>query len=189
MITSGYELVTAFTNILLLIVSLFGYIKIKDKSWKLFYLLISIDSFLGVIVHGIVMSKTINDLLWVLLSILFTITINMFLIIFMKFKFKHVIIMSIILSIVMIIQLFLNMNFLLTFVIYIIAIFIMSTYFIIKNNYKNKNIILFGFLVQLIGGILLLCRVSFGLFNYNCICHTFTFLTLIILYIGIQKKD
>ena len=187
--TSGYELTTSITNIFIFVVSLFGYIKIHNKPWKTFYLLMTIDSFLGVIVHGLVMSKTVNDLLWVLLSILFTITVNMLLHIFINIKMKHVIMLSILLSVIMLTQLFLGMDFLLTFVIYIMLVFAISVYFIIKKNYKNKKLLLLGFGVQLIGGILLLCKTTISILNYNCICHLFTVATLIIFYIAIQKKD
>ena len=59
----------------------------------------SIDSLFGVIVHGIAMSETVNNILWMIMCILFTVTINMFLYLFMHFKIKSIIINSIIFSI------------------------------------------------------------------------------------------
>ena len=189
MITSGYELTTAITNVFIFLVSLFCYIKVNNKPWKNFFLFMCIDSFLGVIAHGIVMNKIVNDFLWIIISVLFTITINLFLNIILNIKMKHIILLSTTLSLIMLSQLFLNMNFLLTFTIYVLLIIIISVYYVIKKNLKNKYYILLGFLFQIIGGILLLCRVKIGLFNYNGIYHLFTTISLIPFYLGAQKKD
>ena len=83
-LTSGYELSTSITNILIFLVSLYGFITIKkDKLWKLFFLLMSIDSLMGVIVHGLVMTIELNTILWIIMAILFTITINTLFVIFL----------------------------------------------------------------------------------------------------------
>ena len=71
-ITSGYELTTSITNIFILIFSIFGYVEIKDKRWNFFFLCMILDSFIGTIVHGIVMSEQVYNLLWVFLAICFT---------------------------------------------------------------------------------------------------------------------
>ena len=187
--TSGYELTTAITNIFIFIVSLFCLFKIKSKPWKYFYLFMCIDSFMGVIAHGIKMSQKTNDIIWIILSILFTITINLLLYVFKNIKIKNVIILSSILSVIMLIQLFLNSNYLLTFVIYVLIAFLIIIYSVIKSNYKNQKYYLIGFIVQIIGGILMLFKTKIWILNHNGICHLFTVLTLIIFYLGIQKKD
>ena len=89
----------------------------------------------------------------------------------------------------MLIQLFLNSNYLLTFVIYVLIAFLIIIYFVIKSNYKNQKYFLIGFIVQIIGGILMLFKTKIWILNHNGICHLFTVLTLIIFYLGIQKKD
>ena len=187
MFTTGIELTTALTNVVIFIVSIFGYIKIKNKLWKMFYLLMSIDSFLGIIAHGIVMSQTVNNILWVILTIIFTITINMFLCIFGNMKLKTNYIMSGILSIILLLLFYLGKDYLLVFSYYCLIIVIISIYFIIKKM-KDKLWYLLGFASQIVGGILLLCRVSMGLINYNGIYHLFAALTLIFFYIGIKKS-
>ena len=66
MFTAGYELTTAITNLLIFIVGFYGIFKIKnDKLWKMFFILMSIDSLLGFIVHGFVMTLTTNIILWI----------------------------------------------------------------------------------------------------------------------------
>ena len=77
MLTGGYELTTAITNLIIFITSVFCYTRIKNnKLWKMFYLLMCLDSFMGVIVHGLNINNTVLNVLWIILSILFTITIN-----------------------------------------------------------------------------------------------------------------
>lgn len=190
MITSGYELTTAITNIFIFVVSLYALINIKiDKKWKFFFFLMTIDSFLGVVAHGIVMSKTVYDLLWMLLSIIFTITINTMFCIFMKYKFKYIIYLSLLLSIPLIIQVIVDADYILTFVVYTIMIFILSMYSVYKHGDDTKKWFLIGFIVQFIGGILMLSRVKLVSLNHNGICHLFMVIALILFYIGIRKKE
>ena len=187
-ITSGYELTTALTNVLIFIVSLFGSIKIKkDKSWKLFYILMSIDSFMGVIVHGFEMSTKLNNILWAILSILFVITINTLLTIFMKLRLRFVVILSIVVTIALLIQLLFDMNFILTFVLYVLLVMALTFYKILKSDIKNKRVFIIAYIVQVIGGIFLLAKVKFNYLNYNGICHIFIALTLILFYYSIKK--
>jgi hypothetical protein len=76
MFTSGYELTTALTNAIILLISLFCALKVKsNKLWRMFFILMFIDAFFGVIVHGFVMSINLNVVLWIILTIFFTITI------------------------------------------------------------------------------------------------------------------
>ncbi len=188
--TSGYELTTAITNALIFIVSLFCVIKIKNnKLWKLFFILMCIDSFLGVIVHGIVMSNKVNDILWVILTLFFTLTVNTLLCIYLKLSYKHIAILSILLAIVLFIQMMMNFNYLLTFDFYALFILLICTYFIIKDWNKGSIWIIIGFILQVIGGILMICKVKAKIINHNGIYHLFMVMTLICLYKGIINKE
>ena len=189
MFTSGYELTTALTNVLIFIVSLFGFFKIKEhKLWKFFFLCMSIDSFIGSIVHGIVLSSNIINILWVILAFCFTITVNTLLCIFMKNGFVHITILSILLSILLFVQMIYEMDFLLTFTFYVLIILFISLYYIIKEFNKYDLWIILGFVFQVIGGILMLCKCKFYSLNHNGIYHMFAVFTLICFYIGIKKK-
>ncbi len=188
MLTSGYELTTAITNLIIFITSVFCYTRIKNnKLWKMFYLLMCLDSFMGVIVHGLNINNTVLNVLWIILSILFTITINTLLCIFLKFKYKYIYILSVILSIILITFLLLNLDYILAFVLYVLVSFIVIGYFLIKNYSEKDKLILIGFIVQLIGGILMLCKMKFWILDYNGICHLFTAATLILFYLGIKR--
>ena len=165
MFTTGYELTTAITNVIICIVSIICLLKTNNKRWKPFYIFMAIDSFIGSIVHGVVMSTTVNTVLWVTLSILFVITANILLNLFMNTKPKNLIIASIAVIALLIIQLFLEMDYILTFVLYVILVFILCVCFIFKNKIKNKKWFLAGFIVQLIGGIFLLAKIRFNLID------------------------
>ena len=188
MLTSGYELSTSITNIFIFIVSIICFIKVKKNNlWKFFFLLMSIDSFLGVIVHGFVMSKMLNDILWVILALFFTISVNTLFCIFINLNIKHIFILSILLSILLCIQMLYGFNFLLTFTFYVLLILIISTYYILKK--ENKLYYLLGFVIQVIGGIFLLSRCKFPLINYNGVYHIFMAITLIFLYLGYKNEN
>ena len=88
-LTHGYDLTTAITNLFIFVTSVYGFIKIKNKKWKLFYLFMSIDSLLGALVHGIYLSMETSLILWLILAIFFTITINTLFSIFLKFKIRY----------------------------------------------------------------------------------------------------
>ncbi len=189
-LTSGYELTTAITNIFIFVVSLFGFFKIKnEKLWKFFFLLMSIDSFMGVIVHGISMSKHTNDILWAILSLMFTITINTMICIFMKLKIRHIICLSVLLTILLLTQLVFDMNFILTFTLYVLMTVLLSVYYILKDNYERKHIFLLGFIILVIGGVLMLSHVKVSILDHNGICHLFMAFTLILFLMGINYKE
>jgi len=186
--TSGYELTTALTNILIFIVSIYSYLNIKDKKWKLFFLLLTNDSFLGVIVHGIVMSIALHNILWVILTILFVLSTNTLLTIFVDIKSKIAILLSIALSIILLIEFYLGMKFLLTFTMYTLIVSIITFIFMIKNNnYKHKIYFILAYISQVIGGIFLLSDIELWLLNHNGFYHIFMALTILFFYIGIKK--
>jgi hypothetical protein len=64
---------------------------------------------------------------------------------------------------------------------------LVTFYKIVKSDLKNKKLFILGYIVQLIGGILLLIKIKLHYLNYNGICHIFTALTLLIFYIAIKK--
>lgn len=188
-LTTGYELTTALTNAVIFVVCVCGFITIKkEKLWKLFFFFMSIDSFLGVIVHGVAMSIQVNVILWIILSIFFTLTVNTFFVIFLKFKVRHIIILSILLTLFMMVQIYFDMDFIFSFTMYIMLIMIISIYYIIKDNLKNKKYFLIGFLVALIGGLLMLTHVKFWILDHNGICHMFLAVTMILFIIGLKKR-
>ena len=187
--TSGYELMTAITNLVIFITSVIIFINIKNnKTWSLFFKLIMIDSFLGIIVHGINMSNTLYDILWGILCILFVITFNILLHIFGNIKLKNIAITSILISIILVLEVLFNLNYVITFIIYAIIVVLSSIYLTIKNKYQNKEWFISGIVVQLIGVIPTFLKLGIGNFNHNCITHTFTLITIIIFYIGIKKS-
>lgn len=187
--TSGYELGTAITNVLICLVSLYGFINIKkDKMWKSFFAFMSIDSFIGSIVHGISMSIELNVLLWLILLVFFVITVNIFLALFLKLKVRHIILLSLALFLLMIILIYFGINFLLGFEFYVFLTMIINTYTIFKYNIKNKDYFLLGIVIQLIGGILLLTNFKEGYLDHNGIYHIFMAITMIMFYIGVKKN-
>ena len=186
-LTSGFELTTAITNVLILVVAFILFLIVKKSSmWKFFFLLVSIDAFFGIIVHSIVMTPRINEIFWVILSIMLSISINTLLGIFIKLDIKRVFILSELLSVLMMVQMLYSMNYLLSFVIYGIIVLFIITYYILKTD--NKIFYLSAFVIQLIGVILILCKLKISVINHNGICHLFTVVTLILLYLG-SKKD
>ena len=56
MFRSGYELLTGLTNILILIVSLYSFIRLKrlnyNKYWLSFYMFLIVGSLFGFIIHS-----------------------------------------------------------------------------------------------------------------------------------------
>ena len=187
-ITNGYELTKSLTNIVILIISLGSYFNTYNKKWKLFFLLLIIDSLLGAIVHGIVISNIVKTVIWTMLSISFVCSVHMLLNIFVNIKLKYCIYLSIVMSIILLILYYLKYNFLLVFTWYVLLIMIISFYYIIKNNYKNKIYYILAYIAQLIGGILLLCKVNYSYLNYDGIYHLFMALTVLFFYIGVNKN-
>ena len=189
MLTSGYEFTTAITNGLIFIVSLFCMFNIKNnKLWKLFFILMCIDSFLGVIVHGFVMRIELNIILWVILTIFLTFTVNTLLSVFLNLSYKHIVIMSIILLLLLIIEIFSGINYLLTFDFSSLLILLICIYIIIKKWKKENMYFILGIIFQIIGGILMILKIDGKVLDHNGIYHLFMVLTLIYFYNGIKKN-
>lgn len=193
-ITTGYELSTAITNLMIFITSIILIRKIKIKSFKWFYYFIAIDSFMGVIVHGIKMSSIVNTILWVILYLLFCITFNLLLHIFCNIKLKKVLLISLISFIMMFIIYMIaiknHINNLdnIVMLLYAASIVFISLYHILKKDYINKYYIV-GIIIQIIGIMPIFFKINIGCLNYNGICHLFTLITIIIFYFGIKKEN
>ena len=188
-ITKSYELTTALTNLFIFIVSVYCFFNIKNKNWKVFFFLMIIDSFLGTIVHGIVINDSIKTIIWTLLAIFFVFTINSLLLIFTNIKIRYPIYLSGLVSILLLTLYFLDMNFLLVFTFYSLLIIIITFIYLIRSNLKNKDYFVIGYISQIIGGIFLLSRIKLNYLNYNGIYHLFMMITLIFFYIVIKKKQ
>ena len=186
--TTGYELCTAITNLVIFIITVILLSKINNKKWKIFYYFILIDSFLGIIIHGIKMSQTVNDILWIILLILFSITFNLLLHIFCNTKIKNVIIISIVLFILLLFELLFKLDYIITLLTYALIVVLICLYKQIKNNNKNKYYFIIGIIIQLLGVIPIYLKLSISIYNYNCICHTFTLITIILFYLGLKKE-
>ena len=189
-LTTGIELTTAISNIFILVVSILGLIKIKkDGLWRLFFILMTMASAMGVIVHGIAMSIEMNIILWIILSIIFTFTINTFLVIFLKFKIKHIIILSVLLTIFMLVQIYFDLDFILSFTLYVLLIVIISFYYLLKDKeIKNKKYFIAAFLVTLIGGSTVFTDIKIYSLNHNGIAHIFLAIALLLFIIGLKKE-
>lgn len=200
--TSGYELGTAITNILIFIVSIIIYFKkdYNDRLWKRFFFCLIFDSLLGVIIHGIVMSELTKLILWIILSLIFSVTINILLTIFLKdykqsINNKNSIYLTIFLYTIIVIEYILKIDFLNTFIIYAcICMLIILLISIIKyKDTRNKKYIYYilGIVSQIIGGIFLIVKIyhiDFLLLDKNGLYHLFMILTIIFFYKGILKK-
>lgn len=189
-LTTGIELTTAISNIFILVVSILGLIKIKkDGLWRLFFILMTMASAMGVIVHGIAMSIEMNTILWIILSIIFTFTINTFLVIFMKFKIKHIIILSVLLTVFMLVQIYFDLDYILSFTLYVLLIVIISFYYLLKDKeIKNKKYFIAAFLVTLIGGSTVFTDIKIYSLNHNGIAHLFLAISLLLFIIGLKKE-
>ena len=193
-LTSGYELSTAITNLLIFITSIILILNIKKKPFRWFYYFICIDSFLGVIVHGIKMSSLINEILWIILYLLFCITFNLLLHLFCNVKLKKVFIISLIsfifMALIFMCAIKFNINKLdnIVMLLYALSIVLYCLYNIIKKSPINKYFII-GIIIQIIGIIPIFISLNIWYLNYNGICHLFTLITIIIFYLGIRKES
>ena len=187
-ITSDFELTTSLTNVVILIVSIYCYLKVKQKSWENFFMFVIIDSLIGSIAHGIVMSSITNNILWFALLIFFIITLISFAIIFVDQYQKEIIYISIIMMMILISQLLFDYNYVITFITYAIIIVIFTLYHIIKSKNKSKKWYILGILNILIGCPINYFKIEIGNINQNGIIHLIFAITLIILYIGIKKE-
>lgn len=188
MFRSGYELLTGLTNILILIVSLYSFIRLKrlnyNKYWLSFYMFLIVGSLFGFIIHSFNINDKIVNILWIILLFIFICIINSLL--FSEYKYnKYIVFISISFYIFLVVEAILNMNFIITFIIYVFINFI----FIVKSYIKNKRYYyLYGIIIQIIGGILLISRnIKIWYLDHNGIYHIFMMITIILFYISNKK--
>lgn len=188
--TSGYELSTALTNLIIAFTSFYAFIRInkKNKLWELFFLLIGIDGMLGFFIHGISYSKETIDVLWYVLSLLFCISVNTLLAIFFikKKKISFIILSSLFVYLLLFIETVNGIDFLFTFIIYACVSLLSISYSAIKN--KNKYII-YGIIFQIIGGIFLIGKINLNILDKNGIYHLFMVGTVIMFYLSNKLGD
>lgn len=190
MFTTGYELTTGLTNLLILLVSLIGVFKIKNnKPWRLFYIFMSIDSTLSFIVHSFKISIQLNIVLWILLLIFFIMTLNSFLVVFFKLKPIYIILLTILLIGILILEVILDFNYIFTFDIFVFLTILLCLIKLIKNNYKNKTYYYLAFILSFISAVVAILNFELLVLNYNGISHIFIALTLLLFLIGIKKNS
>lgn len=190
MVKNVFEIYTAITNLIIFIVASVIFFKIKNNRYfKLFYLLIAIAGFMGVIIHGVAFSPSIIKLLWAILSFIFSLIINLLLIIFInnkKYTIKHVILLSIVLYIIFFVESILKIDFLLTFIIYALIVIIILFYLSFKN--KMSKFIIIGLIVQILGGIFQFYdNFHIYYFDNNGIYHIALLVTIAMFYLDIKK--
>lgn len=199
--TSGFELTTAITNIFIALLALFVFIKLKnkkfiDEKWKLFFLLLFFAGTLGVIIHGILMKDIIKKILWIILSFVFGIIINLLLIIFLnkkhnKYGLKEVFLLTFCIYIILLVEILFNINFVPTYTIYAGFCGGLITYLIIKDSIKNNKYFLVGLAFQYLGAVIILLKkvLPFYILNHNGIYHLCMCFTIIFFYINLKKRD
>jgi undecaprenyl pyrophosphate phosphatase UppP len=84
---------------------------------------------------------------------------------------------------------FLNINFLVTFDFYALFVLIICTYCIVKNYSKEDIWIILGFILQVIGGLIMLFNINGHILDHNGIYHMFMVMTLMCIFIGLSKKN
>lgn len=188
MFRSDYELLTGITNLFILIVSLYSFIRLKrinyNKYWLSFYMLLGLGSLLGFIIHSFNINDRIVSILWIILLFIFICIINSLL--FSEYKYnKYIVFISILFYIFLVVEAIFNMDYIITFVIYVCINFI----FIIKSYIKNKRYYyLYSIIIQIIGGILLISRnIKIWYLDHNGIYHLFMMITVILFYISNKR--
>lgn len=196
--TSGYEFTTAITNVVIVIASLYAFLKTskEDKKWKSFFLLVVIDGIFGIVIHGIIMPDLTKKILWGILSFLFSITINLLIIIFLSKKYKkagikEIIFMSLGIYSILFLEMIFNKPFLFTYIMYALLAILLITYVIVKNGIKKNLYYFIGILCQYIGGLFLIFKKYLPVIpvlNHNGIYHLFMAVTVILFYLQNKNK-
>ena len=188
MFRSGYELTTGLTNLLISFSSLYCFVKLKNinynKYWLLFYIFLMLGGFLGFVIHSFNINDLIVNILWIILLFIFICIIDSLL--FTEYKFnKYIVICSILLYLFMIVEVILNKDFIITFVIYVCT----NLLFIIISFIRNKKYYyLSALLFQVIGGLILINRnTKMFYLDHNGIYHLFMMFTVIGFYVGNKK--
>lgn len=198
MFTIGEEFTTAITNIFIMLISLYSFIKLRKENistyWKRFFFLLTIDGLLGFIIHGINLNQNIIDILWLFLLIGFSLTINNLLFFYLekviKVTKKHFIILTILIYLILFLEAIFKVEFLFTFMAYCIISLLIVIF--INLKYKKNIYILIGIILQFIGGAFIfdqnfLIKIIFY-FDQNGIYHFFMMISCILFYLGCKKE-
>ncbi len=196
--TSGCELITGLTNLIIMfttLVILFRFRKLKidkKKIWYIFYISVIVDSLLGFIIHSFLWNSEIVNMLWIILSFIFCITLNSLLFTVIKSSsVSKLLIMSIVMYLIFVIETICGIDFLLTFILIALFYILYILWFYIhryaKTCTKKDIFYLIGIFSQIIGGLFLLFKVKVNIifsFDKNGIYHMFMILTIIFMYLG-----
>lgn len=196
--TSGCELITGLTNLIIMfttLVILFRFRKLKidkKKIWYIFYISLIVDSLLGFIIHSFLWNSEIVNMLWIILSFIFCITLNSLLFTVIKSSsVSKLLIMSIVMYLIFVIETICGIDFLLTFILIALFYILYILWFYIhryaKTCTKKDIFYLIGIFSQIIGGLFLLFKVKVNIifsFDKNGIYHMFMILTIIFMYLG-----
>ena len=196
--TSGCELITGLTNLIIMfttLVILFKFRKLKidkKKIWYIFYISVIVDSLLGFIIHSFLWNGEIVNMLWIILSFIFCITLNSLLFTVIKSSsVSKLLIVSIFMYLIFVIETILGIDFLLTFILIALFYILYILWFYIhryaKTCTKKDAFYLIGIFSQIIGGLFLLFKIKVHIivpFDKNGIYHMFMILTIIFMYLG-----
>lgn len=200
--TSGSELITGLTNLIIMFTTLVVFLRFRkfnvrnNKIWSIFYLSVIVDSFIGFIIHSFMWNSEVVNILWIILSFVFCITLNSLLFTVTHEKYVNkMFIVSVCLYLIFIIETICGIDFLLTFIIiclfYILYILWFYIHRYLKTCTKKDIFYIIALVLQVIGGIFLLMdtHVNFLVqFDKNGIYHVFMIFTIITLYFG-NKYD
>lgn len=196
--TSGSELITGLTNLIIMfttLVILFRFRKLKidkKKMWYIFYISVIVDSMLGFIIHSFMCSSETVKIMWIILSFAFCITLNSLLFTVIKCSsVSKMLITSIVMYLIFIIETVGGIDFLLTFIVialfYILYILWFYTHKYIKTRTKKDKFYIIAIVLQIIGGLFLLFKIKVNFivfFDKNGIYHMFMIFTIIFMYLG-----
>lgn len=196
--TSGSELITGLTNLIIMfttLVILFSFRKLKidkKKMWYIFYISVIVDSMLGFIIHSFMWSSETIKIMWIILSFVFCITLNSLLFTVIKCSsVSKMLITSIVMYLIFIIETVSGIDFLLTFIVialfYILYILWFYTHKYIKTRTKKDKFYIIAIVLQIIGGLFLLFKIKVNFvvfFDKNGIYHMFMIFTIIFMYLG-----
>lgn len=193
--TNGSELITGLTNLIIMLTTLvilfkFKRLKIDNKKiWYIFYISVIVDSLLGFVIHSFLWNSEVVNILWIVLSFIFCITLNSLLFTVIKYSsVSKLLIISIVMYLIFVIETLNGIDFLLTFILitlfYIVYILWFYIHRYVKTCTKKDRFYIISIIFQIIGGLFLLFKVNIFYFDKNGIYHMFMVLTIIFMFLG-----
>lgn len=193
--TNGSELITGLTNLIIMLTTLvilfkFKRLKIDNKKiWYIFYISVVVDSLLGFVIHSFLWNSEIVNILWIVLSFIFCITLNSLLFTVIKYSsVSKLLIISIVMYLIFVIETLNGIDFLLTFILialfYIVYILWFYIHRYVKTCTEKDRFYIISIIFQIIGGLFLLFKVNIFYFDKNGIYHMFMVLTIIFMFLG-----